>query len=797
MASTVQRPWQEKGLVPAIWTGLFLLLLMPLVVTPSTLFPFVVGKATYTRGLIEILFVLWVLLAVASPRYRLGTSWVLAIFALYVVVNAASALVGVSFERSFWGDYRRMGGVFDLVHWFVLLLILASMVKTTSHWRWLLNANLGVGFVLGLLGLAQHYDVDVFQSLFWYFETKQRLDITFGNPTYVGAYMLVNVLMAMAFLADSVVRPSAPRQQPRHRRRRREARQDVPYQLWALRAFWLMVIPLNLFVMTLSGTRGAVVGLGAALLLAGAVYALWGSRKRVRVAAGVATAVLLLLTIGFPILQESALYHNLASNNEALERLGTVSLQSGSGRARVITARIGLEAFASKPILGWGPENFIFAFQRHVKLSDFPNPLLGDQAHNRVVNELTSTGLMGFAVYMLLWGRIGWVVFRKVRAEPGEDVLTVGLAAALAGYFVQNLFLFDVHATFLQAALLTGWVASTEVNLRASRGGHINTSKGSANRTGSLYEAFGLSQGASQAEINSAYHRLVQKYHPDKVADMAPELRDLAEQRMKELNAAYEQLKQLTTRNPAAVSRNPAESRQPEATRPPSRHRQMAHGGSESWATGILAWFKANTARAAARWTGVILLVFFLMASLWFVIGPSYRAAQHFPTQVVGWDELWAKARRSFQTFPPMATLPRQVLFDTLVDNWDEISAVGVPEIVDKVQPEELAALESDPKNSLLYLALGELYQKAAETHPQYIERAGKYVATARELAPEATETLVLMVSQAMLEKDYQRALDIIEEYDYGYGYQFIYEVDEIQELAKQLLRSEEGESNR
>ena len=716
MASTVQEPWQKKWLVPAIWAGLFLLLLMPLVVTPSTLFPFVVGKATYTRGLIAVLFVLWVPLAVASPHYRLGNSWVLTIFGLYIVVNAASALVGVSFEHSFWGDYRRMGGVFDLVHWFVLLLILASMVRTTIHWRWLLNANLGVSFVLGLLGLAQHYDVDVFQSLFWYFETKQRLDITFGNPTYVGAYMLVNVLMAMAFLADSFVRSPAPKRQHRHRRRRREASQEVPYQLWALRFFWLMVIPLNLFVMTLSGTRGAVVGLVAAVLLAGVLYALLGSRNRLRVGLGVATAVILVVALSFPFLQDTAIYDRIATSNVTLGRLRSAPVES-----RAIMARIGLEAFASKPILGWGPENFVFAFQRYVKLSDFPQPLVGDQVHNRVINELTTTGVVGFTVYMLLWGRISWVLVRKMRADPGEDVLTVGLAAALAGYFVQNLFLFDVHATFLQAALLTGWVASTEVNLRTSR----------------------MDFDADPAASNS-----------------------------------------LTRRGSGQVQA--------------STINEVASGWWGSWASRISALVNQETMRGSAlRWGGATLLMLLLAASLWFVIGPSYRAAQHFPKQTHEWDELWTEARRSFQTFPPLATLPRQVLFDTLVENWDVIRRVGVPEIVGKVQPEELAALASDPKNPRLYLALGELYQKAAETQPQYVERARRYVERAEELAPEVMETLVLMVSQAMLEEDYQRALDIIEEYDYGQKYKLIYRVEDMKELAEKQLRSEAGEAER
>ena len=46
-----------------------------------------------------------------------------------------------------------------------------------------------------------------------------------------------------------------------------------------------------------------------------------------------------------------------------------------------------------------------------------------------------------------------------------------------------------------------------------------------------------------RAEIKKAYQALIQQYHPDRVADMGPELRDVAEERTKEINAAYEELK--------------------------------------------------------------------------------------------------------------------------------------------------------------------------------------------------------------------------------------------------------------
>ena len=57
------------------------------------------------------------------------------------------------------------------------------------------------------------------------------------------------------------------------------------------------------------------------------------------------------------------------------------------------------------------------------------------------------------------------------------------------------------------------------------------------------YETLGIAPGATMKEIKKAYQALIQKYHPDRVADMGPELKDVAEKRTKEINAAYEELK--------------------------------------------------------------------------------------------------------------------------------------------------------------------------------------------------------------------------------------------------------------
>jgi DnaJ like chaperone protein len=59
------------------------------------------------------------------------------------------------------------------------------------------------------------------------------------------------------------------------------------------------------------------------------------------------------------------------------------------------------------------------------------------------------------------------------------------------------------------------------------------------------YEILGVDSTASLEEIKKAYRSLVNKYHPDKVAHLGDEFRQMAEKRFKEIQQAYQEIRNI------------------------------------------------------------------------------------------------------------------------------------------------------------------------------------------------------------------------------------------------------------
>lgn len=69
------------------------------------------------------------------------------------------------------------------------------------------------------------------------------------------------------------------------------------------------------------------------------------------------------------------------------------------------------------------------------------------------------------------------------------------------------------------------------------------------------YSVLGISSSATDEEVKNAYRALARKYHPDNYGDDNP-LKDLANEKMQEINAAYDEIQRLRSAGGSAYKGN-------------------------------------------------------------------------------------------------------------------------------------------------------------------------------------------------------------------------------------------------
>jgi O-antigen ligase len=387
------------------WT-LVLAALTPIFFFNGTFYPYMLGKSIFFKTLVELAVILFSvsLLRGESFRFDILKRKVLWLPALFLCVASLASLFGVSPSHSFWSLFDRMDGLLQLVHlvvYFYLLLI--SLGK--AEWRKLLAVTAiaasvaalhGIGQKIGFPGLT-HSGID-------------RAEGTIGNAAFLGGYLSLSVFITV-FLAYT---------------------RTAGWRVW-----WYVLAAIQALALIFTYTRGAWVGVGAALAF-GAALALWKGTKRARIAGGVLLGVgllSLLLIVGFRDTLKT-------SNVYIVSRLAQISLTDPTTLSRLFVWGNTLREVDEAPLLGVGPENF------EVLYNKFFDPQIVteewfDRAHNMYIDVLASTGLLGLALYLALLGALAVSLVRAVRRDPLTVILLLGFVA----YAVQNIFVFESVST--------------------------------------------------------------------------------------------------------------------------------------------------------------------------------------------------------------------------------------------------------------------------------------------------------------------------------------------------------------
>jgi len=178
--------------------------------------------------------------------------------------------------------------------------------------------------------------------------------------------------------------------------------------------------------------------------------------------------VLLVFLIGFVIVlfitREAPMWQKIPGLDRVTQTLSSFGTEA-SGQVRLLGWKLALNAFLEKPILGWGPEHYLVAFERRYdpEFSVYGDAWL-DRAHNGILDVAATQGALGLIGYVGFLACLLWFFFKG-----GLDSrFRFFIGAIFLGFVFQNLFLLEEFHTwalfFALAAAIVAGVFATETN---------------------------------------------------------------------------------------------------------------------------------------------------------------------------------------------------------------------------------------------------------------------------------------------------------------------------------------------
>lgn len=396
-------------------------LFVPLIVFSKTyIFPFIVPKIVIFRAIVLGLVALYALL-LTTDRKRFQIPWkhplviTVGVFLLSLIV---STFVGVDWYRSLWDNHERMLGLFTIAHYIIYFGLLVALVRDWEEWQWFIRIFLFVGSIVMLIGLWQKVD-----PTFLLNNRATRVTSTLGNAIYVGGLGIFMIFFSyLSFLKSKVP---------------------------AWRVYGIVTMLLGLSGLMVSGTRGSLLGLfsgtGVAVLL---YIVLMRSHVRLR------NGLIAFMILGAVVMGTLFAFRENPTVQKipALGRLVNTSFQSNTAQTRFMAWGVAIDAWKERPLLGWGPNNYFFAFNKYYRAEFLEHgwkETWFDNAHNIIMNTLAVQGIVGLVSYLGMFVVIIVLLWKQYLKTKKDVHIPIIGTSFLVAHLVQNIFVFENPTSYL------------------------------------------------------------------------------------------------------------------------------------------------------------------------------------------------------------------------------------------------------------------------------------------------------------------------------------------------------------
>jgi O-antigen ligase len=387
----------ERALRFITLTGIYgALLALVVVKKDATAYPFVFLPTTLVQATIVLALPAFLVLAWRQPAFRPRRSWLTLAIGAYFVALSISCAFAFNRHRSFWGSQDRMGGLSTLAYFVAWYVMATALLRTWRDWRSLLHWQAVVGFVVSLSALQDMGDARI-----------DRVSGLLGNPIYCATYE-VFIIGVLALLW-------------------------VRTQSSALRALYAVGGTASLVTLLLTGSRGPVLGLVCGAIVVALIWTITGRRWR-----------LLFATAG-ALSAASAAYLGLMRMRPAGNHLLHLFSQT-TYEMRPMIWSTAFAGFRSRPLLGWGLDNYEAVFDAHFLPRIICSGVYDqwtDIAHSLLFEHLATTGALGtlaFAAIAVAFALSLRHAFREGWLEARTFYVLLGV---LTAYLVQGQFITD------------------------------------------------------------------------------------------------------------------------------------------------------------------------------------------------------------------------------------------------------------------------------------------------------------------------------------------------------------------